>query len=336
MRTSSVIGTVVALAVIIGAGCPPQPGKTGGATLPAQVGQKEPGEALSLTLEDYPRVDGSTSTRPLAKLIACKMFDLACHRVVHPFGQLGDRVMAPEATGDRKKAAAAEYVAGRVVHRGTHDSYVHLVMEEADLILVARLPSQDELALAERKEVQLEAKPVALDAFVFIVNTENTIADLTTEQIQGIYTGQIKNWSEVGGQDAQVLAYQRDPNSGSQELMKSLVMKDLEMIDAPDMILHGMEGPIHRVNEERNGLGFSVYYYEQFMAPVRNIKLCAVDGIMPSAKTIRARAYPYTTEVYVVIRQDLPEDSSAYKLREWLLADEGQQIVAESGYVPIR
>ena len=81
---------------------------------------------------------------------------------------------------------------------------------------------------------------------------------VTTEQIQGIYTGQINNWSEVGGQDAQLLAYQRDHNSGSQELMKSLVMKDLEMIDAPAMIAHGMMGPIDRVNEERNGLGFSV------------------------------------------------------------------------------
>jgi len=330
-----VIGTVVALAVI-GAGCLPQPGETGGAGLPAPVGQKEPSEALSLTLEDYPRVDGSTSTRPLAKLIACKMFGLACHRVVVRFGGLGNRVMAPEATRDRKKAAAAEYVVKRVVHTGTHDSYVHLIEEHTELILVARLPSQDELDLAEEKEVQLEAKPVALDAFVFIVNTENPVADLTSEQIQGIYTGQIKNWSEVGGQDAQILAYQRDHNSGSQELMKSLVMKDLEMIDAPDMIAHGMIGPINLVNEERNGLGFSVYYYEQFMAPVRNIKLCAADGILPSAETIRARTYPYTTEVYVVIRQDLPEDSSAYKLRDWLLTNEGQDVVAKSGYVPIR
>ena len=327
------IGTVVALAVI-GAGCLPRQGETGGAGLPAQVGQKEPGEALSLMLEDYPRVDGSTSTRPLAKLIACKMFGLAYHRVV--FGWSGNRVMAPEATRDRKKAAAAEYVGKRVVHTGTHDSYVHLIEEHTELILVARLPSQDELDLAEEKEVQLEAKPVALDAFVFIVNTENPVADLTTEQIQGIYTGQINTWSEVGGQDAQLLAYQRDHNSGSQELMKSLVMKDLEMIDAPAMIAHGMMGPIDRVNEGRNGLGFSVYYYEHFMAPVRNIKLCAVDGIMPSAETIRARTYPYTTEVYVVIRQDLPEDSSAYKLRDWLLTNEGQRVVAESGYVTIR
>ena len=121
----------------------------------------------------------------------------------------------------------------------------------------------------------------------------------------------------------------------SQELIKALVMKDLAMIDAPDLILRGMMGPINRLSWDVNGIGFSVYFFEEFMAPNEKIKLCGIDDVVPNYENIRTRKYPFTTEVYVVIRSDLDKDGNAYKLRDWLLSNEGQEVVKESGYVPI-
>ena len=71
------------------------------------------------------------------------------------------------------------------------------------------------------------------------------------------------------------------------------------------------------------------------MAPQdERVKLVAVDGVMPDQDSIRQRKYPYTTDVYAVLRSDLPKDSLAHQLRDWLLSSEGQVLIEESGYVP--
>jgi phosphate transport system substrate-binding protein len=234
------------------------------------------------------------------------------------------------------KEHVAEHIMRAVVHQGTHGAYVNLIEYRADLILVARLPSPDELELAETLGVELEAEAVALDAFVFLFNRHNPVSGLTVEEIQDIYTGKITNWDEVGGHGAEIHAYQRNENSGSQELMKTLVMKGLEMaVPAEPMVLMGMMGPINRLSEDRDGIGYSVYFFGEFMAPNEEIKLVKVDGILPSYESIAASKYPFTTEVYAVVRKDLDETSGAYQLRDWLLSAEGQKVVAKSGYVPI-
>jgi phosphate transport system substrate-binding protein len=189
--------------------------------------------------------------------------------------------------------------------------------------------------------VELVTKPVALDAFVFILNNMNEIENLTVEQIQGIYTGQITNWSEINlniseDEYSKITAYQRNDNSGSQELMKTLVMKDLIMIEEQNMIYYMMSGPFIGLNHDDNGIAYSVYYYKEYMATYyNNVKLCGVNGVYPEYNTLFNRTYPYTTEVYVVIRNDLDPESPAYMIRDWLLGIDGQNVVKESGYVPI-
>jgi phosphate transport system substrate-binding protein len=117
--------------------------------------------------------------------------------------------------------------------------------------------------------------------------------------------------------------------------MENLVMKDEEMMDAPDMILWGMMGPINALSTDQYGIGYSVYFYEQFMAPNEDIKLCGVNGVTPSKGTISSKEYIFTTGVYAVIRADTPETSSAHILREWLLTEEGRSVIEESGYIPV-
>ena len=72
------------------------------------------------------------------------------------------------------------------------------------------------------------------------------------------------------------------------------------------------------------------------MAPWTHVKSCAVEGILPTSESIRSRRYPLVTQVYVVVRRDLPADHPAYRFRDWMLEPKGQAIVEESGYVPVR
>jgi len=321
---------------------------------------------LNLSTENFPNISSSTSAHPLAMLIACKILNISTiwtsdlffpyyyggrteiinithlNSYQYPYYGYNDkeRYLIPNAT-DPDKEYIAENITKKVDRGGTHGSYVGLIEGNYSIIIVARLPSDDELELAEDNNVNLIAKPLALDAFVFILNYGNKIENLTEEQIQGIYTGEITNWSEINSslftyEYEKITAYQRNDNSGSQELMESLVMKDLEMIDEEDMVSYSMMGPFDSTFYDTYGIAYSVYYYKQFMATYyNNVKYCGVNGIYPCYDTIYAKTYPYTTEVYVVIRDDLDPESNTYLLRDWLLGDDGQKVVKESGYVPI-
>ncbi|RPI15296.1 MAG: hypothetical protein EHM58_14490 [Ignavibacteriae bacterium] len=287
---------------------------------------------LSYNLDNYPKVDGSTSTYPLACLIACRSIgvDFEWRK---DFGE-GSKWVRPLFIENEVENNAKFYQ--NIKYSGTHSAYVNLINSDADVILVAREPSEDELKLAGEKGVKLMLQPVAIDAFIFLLNKNNPVTELTIAQIQKIYTGEITNWSSAGGPDNPITAYTRERNSGSQELMEKLVMKDLPMIKDNEMVLMGMMGPINAIGSHTWGIGYSVYYYEHFMAPNEKLKLVAVDGIEPNYENLQSRKYPFTADVYAVIREDLSTYSNAYEMYNWFTTDEGQKIIKESGYVPIK
>lgn len=282
----------------------------------------------SLTINNYPKVDGSTSAHPLQVLIACKLLGVEYAWMPSWF----DDTYRVWPLSD-EKPEIAQFIFDSIVHNGTHSAYVNLIKGKADIIIVARAASEDETDLAGTVGVGLTSTPIALDAFVFIANINNPVNTLTIKEIQDIYTGRITLWNEVGGNNDTINPYQRNPNSGSQELMLSLVMKDLAMQQYPEMILMGMMGPINMISRDRNGLGYTVYFFEQFMAPNDSLKLLAVNGVLPEYQTLKSREYTYTTEVYAVVRDDLDRASKAYQLYQWLQTHTGQRVVIESGYI---
>jgi ABC-type phosphate transport system substrate-binding protein len=308
--------------------------------------------ASGVTAENYPRVNGSTSTRPLGKLIAARAI-------------CAEAELFRPGVGMMPFIGSREPVAGFPVgfrdvdeetlmrlnalshHEGTHQSYLRLLglpltaeeehaeQRRAELALIARGPSEDELEAAKELGVEFDVRPVARDAFVFIVNAQNPVRSLTLEQLRAVFRGEVTNWTEVGGEDKPIEAFTRDRNSGSEELMRDLVMEGGETIRAPESVLEGMMGPIDTVAENPNAIAYSVYYYEQFMRPNMNNRLLAVDGVLPTAETIASGEYSLTTDVCLVTRQDLDPESPAARLREWLLTQDGQQVVEDSGYVPV-
>jgi len=303
---------------------------------------------LKITLDNYPRVDGSLSTQPLQMILACKALGTGVEwshsakddsRTLWPsyideYGQPRQH----DKTHDEllARAVLCEDIAKRVHAHGTHEAYVDLIAGRVDLAIVARPPADDELQLSARFRTPLELRPVALDAFVFLLNEKNPVEGLTTGQIRDIYSGRIANWREVGGRDAPIRPYQRPRNSGSQELLRTLVMGDRPMIEAPEVLVGRTMGSVYlKLSDDADGIGYSVYYYREFMAPeARSVKSCAVDGVPPTAGTIRSGRYPFVTPVLAAVRRDLPPGHAARRLRDWLLGPAGRAAVAETGYVP--
>jgi len=282
-----------------------------------------------LTAGSYPKVDGSTSTEPLNAIIACKLFGIAYKWTG---ASDGTRYVEPNLNKNDTSKFLKLFKSSQ-----THQSFINLIDRKADLILVARKMSPDEKAYADAAGVSLIETPVALDAFIFIVNHNNPIQSLTIKQVQDIYTGAITNWNEVGGNDAEIKPYVRNANSGSQELMETLVMKDLEMIAFPENsaeLLFSMAGALDAVSHDVHSICYTVYYYKEHIAYMYHPKSLAINEIYPDRNTISDQSYPYVAEVYAVIRSDLDESSMAYKLYEWLQTEAGKQVISESGYLP--
>lgn len=286
----------------------------------------------SIDAEGYPRVDGSTSAYPLQFMVACHILDVKCSWVEGDFLDRTRRI-APDLTQASDRNLEALF---GLVHNGTHGAYMNLIMGSADLILVAREPSEDEIQYAAAWNVDLDVEPIARDAFVFLVHESNPVQNLSPEQLRAIFSGRITNWSQVGGMEAEIHTYQRNPNSGSQELMVKLVMRGESMLEAPDMVLETMMGPINAIREDPLGIGYSVYFYAANMLPDENVRMLAVDGTSPSSSTIAEASYPLSTEVHAVVRENLSPTSQALRLRDWLHTPEGQRAVEASGYVRFR
>lgn len=298
----------------------------------------------SAIVASYPRVDGSTTTGPLARLLACDLLGVACVWSAPASANI-ERTYIPDPSAAISSQAASTITS--IKFSTTHNAYVNLIDGTTDVLMEARLPSPDELAEASAKGVELETHAFALDAFVFLVNTNNPTEKMPLATLRDIYAGKIATWSgagiDVGDPAAQIHAYQREPNSGSQELMKQMVMGTTPMIDAPEMIVKTMVGPYDAIGGnpvtgdggDRLGLGFSVYYYAAVMFSNPQVKMIGVDGVKPTSATISSRDYPLAAEVYVVTRKDAGAGSSALRYRDWLLSSDGQRVVRQSGYVPV-
>ena len=291
-----------------------------------------------INVYNFPVIDGSESTESLRTIIACNLL-----RLDYQWERKVAYDLTWKATPNYSKLSDEEsdiMVGDKLNNSNTHGSFINLIDGTVDLIVTAREISRDEKVYAQEKGVTLLQTPIAKDAFIFIVSIENPITTLSISQIQGIYMGEIRNWSEVGGEDAEISPFVRNANSGSQEKMETMVMAGLDMPEWPEMNIGvGMMAPYRQLAGDVNGIGYTPFYYYDVVVdePLINVvitKSIAVNGIAPSKETIIDGTYPYITEVYVAVRSDIDRNSMAYKLYE-ALVNSGSAVVEESGYVPI-
>jgi ABC-type phosphate transport system, periplasmic component len=182
-----------------------------------------------------------------------------------------------------------------------------------------------------------EIEPLGRDGLVFMVNVNNTVNDLSVQQLYDIYTGKLTDWSEVGGEPGEIKPFQRNEDSGSQTLFMKLLMKGDQPMEPPTELKVGtMGGLIDQVaafDGSGSAIGFSVYYYANLMHANPALKLISVDGVEPTNKSIESAQYPLTNDFYVVIRKSEPADSPVRALRDWLLSPAGRAILEDENYV---
>ena len=278
---------------------------------PASSAASEVTAAPFLTVEDFPALDGSTACIPLmAQMLA-------------------------DTTGMDLEQARSSITVSTTAYAwenfGLYDTTTRMlvVYEAPDYV-------KEEL---QEANVQLEQKPIGVDALVFIVNEDNPVQALTQQQLRDIYAGKITNWKDVGGKDQEIVAFQRGEDSGSQTLFKKLLIQGRELMTPPSELAPAAMGElvdsIADYNNSANAIGFSVYYYIDQMYSKPGLRLLAVDGVTPSNDTLADGSYPLCNDFYAVIHPDAAADSPERRLYDWLDTDAGQDCIKKSGYVAV-
>ena len=279
---------------------------------------------LGVTEENYPRVDGSTSTLGIVQAAY-------------------EAVFGPESMDEE----GYPWEASKTV-----PSYEKLIAGELDLIL-APSPSADVLSQAKEAGVELELAQVAAEALIFITPAENTASNITGDQVRDIYLHNgIASWKELGGPDRTLVPICRNADSGSQSQLDNLILKGEPMDPSiqenyVELTMEGMleqtafyhTGGLFGQPSDSYALGYTLFTYLQNMDEITGIasslKILDYEGVPATAQTISGGSYPLTDGYYAVTRADLPEDHPARVLTRWLRSEEGQVAILSRGFLPV-
>lgn len=222
-------------------------------------------------------------------------------------------------------------------YNNTVRGYSLLAQKETD-IFFGGYPSEEQIDFARENNTEFVYTEIAKEAFVFFVHKDNPVENLTQEQVKKIYSGEITNWKEVGGNDEDIVAFQRNEGSGSQSRLKRF-MADTPIMEAPtEQVNDFMVGIIDKVSDYKNktnSIGFSFRYYMEGIIKNPNVKILKIDGIEPNIENIREEKYPITGPLYAVTYKD-NNNENVQKLLDWILSKEGQEIIEKTGYAGIK
>ena len=215
-------------------------------------------------------------------------------------------------------------------------AYENIVTGDADIIFAAA-PSEEQKKFSEENGVELVYTPIGKEAFVFFVNSQNPFEDITIDEIQKIYSGEIKDWDELGVKGlGKIKAFQREEGSGSQSALIRL-MGDKELAEAPEEdVVSGMGGIIRKAADYKNfknSIGYSFRFYSTQMVNNNQIKLLKINGNAPTLENIENGTYPIASYFYAVTRADADENTK--KVLNWVCGRQGQKIVELTGYTPV-
>jgi phosphate transport system substrate-binding protein len=170
---------------------------------------------------------------------------------------------------------------------------------------------------------------VAYDGIAVIVNSANPIKGLTKKQVEQIFTGDVTDWSAIGGSPGQISVYTRNTSSGTYSDFKELAMKKRDYASSGQKMA-GNEQIASEVAKNAHGVGYVGLAYTK----AGGIKVMAIDGTLPSVKSVQAKTYPYARPTFYYTNGD--PGGVAKEFVDFTLSPVGQKIGLQVGFVPVR
>jgi phosphate transport system substrate-binding protein len=209
-----------------------------------------------------------------------------------------------------------------------------IVSGTTDIAQSSRKMKMDEKVKMQEAGKAFKEVIIAYDALAVVVNPSNPVSQLTREQLEGIFTGKITNWKEVGGPDMKIVAYSRETSSGTYEFFKEHVLNKKNFASTA-LLMPATGAIIQSVSQTKGAIGYVGLAYLESKVKALNV---SYDGgktfITPTVDNAISKTYPITRPLYYYYL--VSSEKSVLPFVNFVLSAEGQKIVQDQGYVPLK
>lgn len=207
-----------------------------------------------------------------------------------------------------------------------------LINKTADIAMASRSIKNSEIEALKNEGINVDEVVLGYDGITVIINHENHIKNLDMKTLAGIFSGEITNWKELGGDDAKIVVLSRDSSSGTHAYFKEEVLRGG---DSKSLIEYGQEtlympsnqAILQEVANSKYAIGYIGMGYMN-----DTVDSLAIDGVKPTFNTVADKTYPIAREVYWYV--DSNRDGVTKDVVEFATSNKGQEIVREEGFVP--
>ncbi len=195
--------------------------------------------------------------------------------------------------------------------------------------------SSRKIKFDESKKLQgkgLEEVVIAQDALAIVVHPSNPVTNLTREQLEGIFTGKIKNWKEVGGEDMKIVPYSRETSSGTYEFFKESVLRNRNYMSGI-MSMPATGAIVQSISQTRGGIGYIGLAYLNKGIKAVHVSYDGVKFVAPSVAAAKNGTYPIVRDLYYYYVA-----AAAARVKpfvDFVLSPAGQKIVTETGFIAL-
>ena len=168
---------------------------------------------------------------------------------------------------------------------------------------------------------------LAIDGIAIIVHTDNSVADLTLQQIAAIFKGEITNWNEVGGEDGEIVCIGREESSGTRDGFESITDTEDACKYRQELTSNG--AVLAAVAENANAIG-----YISLSSVKETVKAISVNGVAPTEATIKDGSYPVQRPFVLVTKEGVALSETAQEFYDFVISAEAREIISAAGVVP--
>ncbi len=212
---------------------------------------------------------------------------------------------------------------------GSGNGIKALIEGNCDIANSSREMRNEEFAKAKAANRKIKEIVVAYDMIVPVVHLSNTVKNLSMEQLKGIYDGTIKKWSEVGGENADIVVVSRDSSSGTYEFWHEAVLHKTNV--RPDSLMQASNGAVvNAVANNRRAIGYIGFGYVN-----PRVKVLTVNNIVPTLANGKSGKYPISRKLYMYVDEN-KFTGNVKSFADFILGNQGQKLVSEAGFIPVK
>jgi len=216
-----------------------------------------------------------------------------------------------------------------IAAEGSATGIAAIIDGTAQIGMSSRKVELTEEGAAQAKGVKFFPTVVAHDGIAVVVNEKNPVTKLTRKQVEQLFTGDMTDWSAVGGKAGAVSVYTRNTSSGTFKDFKTMAMKKRDYA-ASSQKMAGNEQIVAEVGKNENGIGYVGLAYSK--AP--GVKIVVVEGTVLNEANVRSGKYPYSRETYFYTNGAPTGEVKSFV--DFAVSEEGQKIATQVGFVPVK